>query len=230
MISTCDSSLDWELITGLLFNSKLSHFEGQLTGLAVALLLAPQQEQELKLEYNLISGELWSLLCTAKQAFPSDFPCLEGKAACPPTWCKGMLIFPLFLKESYLSPAKHRYLSWMGRLSHVWSAAAAARQSHSKYVWGGGRIRHNMTSDSFTVFQWFLFKAYLSPLASLLPCTSLPSFHPKPAWVFGVPNVWNWETISVLWPDFQHHLNSFSACLCVSCHCIPELGRRPCVS
>lgn len=200
-----------QVFISLPFNSKLSHFSVKLGGLAVAWLVAPQQEHQLKFQYNLISVWLWSLLRTTKQALPLGFLCSEGKAACPPTQCKGMLIFSLFLMESYLSPAKHRYLGWMGRLSvSVWSAAAA-RRSHSKYVWGEGRIQRNVTSDSLNLCYtgsfkiWPPFWPYCSHvLGSLLL--------PKPTGGVGVRNelVWKGSDIETLSPSCEEIFSTAS--------------------
>lgn len=73
-----------------------------------------------------------------------------------------MLIFSLCFswKATYLPLSTGTSDEWAGCL-YVWSVAAA-RQSHSKYAWGGGRIQHTMTSDA-EPFQTDLLGPFRSP-------------------------------------------------------------------
>lgn len=109
-----------------------------------------------------------------------------------------MLIFSLFLMESYLSPAKHRYLGWMARLS----VCVESSSSHSKYVWGGGRIQHHMTSDLFWTVLTCVSMAPINPYCSYVWDSLLLLKHTG-----GVPNELVQNSMSLLWGDFQNGLS-----------------------
>ena len=128
-----------------------------------------------------------------------------------------MLIFSLFLMESYLSPAKHRYLGWMGWLSEC--VECSSSQTAIPSMWDEGRNQHNMTSHSLTL------KPNLIALCGGGLCCLLLS---KPLWSHAVRNevVWTgWQWISipvVLFPFFV-----WSATVSLSCSgALPLIGGR----
>ena len=119
---------------------------------------------------------LWSLACTTEQALPSGFPCLEGKAACPQTQCKGMLIFSLFLMESYLSPAKHRYLGWMAWLWGCVECGSSQTEPFQVCVgWG-----ENLAKCEFRVLKHLMCfcgtSTFFLVFGPIVVMTLLPSF------------------------------------------------------